>query len=204
MKCGATEQAKHLINKAPRAVVEQFEKQYDHSMTAFAKVTHDMAYQTANLFIKETEKNTSEPISCKAGCGACCHQPVFVSDDEFVNIREYLIDTGWKLDKDRVQMQLDATDDGIYKEISVPDRRCVFLGENSSCSIYEARPLLCRRYNVYSDPKHCASGATKEIKYDVSPRTEGHLSAYFAYYGGKTFQAHLVDVPEIFADKSEV
>lgn len=197
MKRGATEQAKHLIKKAPQSVVEQFEKQYEHSTAAFAKVEHEMAYQTGLLFIKEIEKNTSEPISCRAGCGACCHQSVFVSLPEFVKIKSYLIENGVRIDRAKLQMQHDDTEDAVYKTLKVPDRRCVFLGENNACSIYDARPLMCRRHNVYSDPKHCASGSTEEMRFDVSPRTEGHLSAYFAHYQGDLFQKLLLAEPEL-------
>jgi len=197
VKRGLTEQAKHLEAKAPHTVVEQFKKQYEHSLAVFDRVDHSTAYQTALLFIKETEHNTSEPISCRAGCGFCCHQPVFVSFTEFEGIKSHLLERGVTIDRAKLQAQRDDISDGIYHKLKVTDRKCVFLGENSSCTIYEARPIMCRRHNVYSDPQHCATGSTSEIRYDVSPRTEGHLSAYFAYYKGDTLQEHLATVPDI-------
>ncbi|MBC7658865.1 MAG: YkgJ family cysteine cluster protein [Chitinophagaceae bacterium] len=196
MKRGTTEQAKQLKAKAPPLVVEQFEKQYDHSMALFEKVDHSMAYDTALLFIKEVEQKSSEPISCRAGCGFCCHQPVYVSTTEFEAIKDHLVTHNIKVDLAKVQAQHDDISDGIYHKLKVPERRCVFLGDNSACTIYEARPLMCRRHVVYSDPQHCASGSTSQIKYDVSPRTEGHLSAYFAFYQGDHFQGHLLGAAE--------
>lgn len=197
MKIGATEQARHLILKAPKPIVEQFEKQYEFSLAAFPKAGHTMAYQTALLFIKHTEENTSEPISCRAGCGFCCHQPVFTSHTEFETIREHLATEGRKIKRDVLMNQKENTHDGVYKTIPVNERRCVFLGDNQSCTIYEVRPLTCRRHNVYSSPEHCKSGATKEMRFDVNPRTEGHLSAYFAYYEGDHLHAHLTRCPEL-------
>lgn len=197
MKRGATEHAKHLIAKAPKTVVEQFEKQYEHSMAAFARVDHSMAYDSSILFIKEVHASSSEPISCKAGCGACCHQPVFTSYKEFETLRTYLIANDVKIEKSRLEVQVQDIDDMIYHKATIPERRCVFLGDTGSCTIYEARPIMCRRHIVYSDPKHCASGMKEKIKFDVSPRTEGHLSAYFAYYGGDTLQAQLLATPEV-------
>ncbi|MBC7533369.1 MAG: YkgJ family cysteine cluster protein [Oligoflexus sp.] len=197
MKRGLTEQAKQLKAKASHTVVEQFEKQYDHSMSLFDKVDHSMAYQTALLYIKETEHNSSEPISCRAGCGFCCHQTVFVSPTEYENIKDHLVANDIKLDQAHLQAQRDDISNGVYHKLKVLDRRCVFLGDNSSCTIYEARPIMCRRHHVYSEPEHCASGSTSEMRFDVSPRTEGHLSAYFAYYQAAPFQDYLLATPEV-------
>jgi Fe-S-cluster containining protein len=197
VKRGITEQAKQLKNKAAPEIVEQFEKQYEHSLAIIDKVGHQMAYDTALLFIKDTEANTSEPISCKAGCGFCCHQPVFVSYPEFQNIKTHLLATGRKIEKSKLELQKNDVVDNVYTKLRVLDRRCVFLGDNMSCSIYEVRPLLCRRHNVYSDPQHCASGSKSEMRFDVNPRTEGHLSAYLAYYKGDLFHEQMLKEPEL-------
>lgn len=200
MKLGLTEQAKNLRMKTSKTVVEQFEKQYSHSLAACEALGHSLAYKAALQYINETEKASSEPISCRAGCGACCHQPVFASFDEFEAIKDHLVETGRKLDRNKLQMQKEDLVDGVFTKLKVPDRKCVFLGANNSCTIYEVRPLLCRRYNVYSNPAHCASGSTSQIKYDVNARTEGHLSAYFTFFGGNWMQEHLLNVPEILED----
>lgn len=197
VKIGATEQARQLIMKSPKSAVEQFEKQYEFSLAAIPKAGHAMAYKSALLFIDHTEANSSEPISCRAGCGACCHQPIFTSFIEFQAIREHLEKEGRKVSRAVVSKQRAHTDDGIYKKLPVPERRCVFLGEDQNCTIYEVRPLTCRRYHVYSPPSHCVSGSTKEARFDVNPRTEGHLSAYFAYFKGDHLHTQLSEADEI-------
>jgi hypothetical protein len=35
------------------------------------------------------------------------------------------------------------------------------------------------------------------MRFDVNPRTEGHLSAYLAYYKGDLFHEHMLKEPEL-------
>lgn len=197
VKRGLTEQARNLVNKTSPATVEQFEKQYEHSMAVCKSAGHAPSHAAADQFIKDVVRTSSEPISCRAGCAFCCHQPVFASFNEFETLKNHLLDTGRKIERDRVQAQYDDINDGAYQKLEVAKRKCVFLGEDNCCTIYEVRPLNCRRLNVYSDPKSCYPGAPGPILYDVNPRTEAHLSAYFTVFGGDFLQEQLLASPEL-------
>jgi Fe-S-cluster containining protein len=115
-------------------------------------------------------------ISCRAGCGACCRQPVPVSEPEahalaavvaampeprqaevrarFAAIERRLEETGlaegmetW-LDGDNATVREKGM---AYFRLGMP---CPFL-EAESCSIYPDRPLICREYVVTSPVSAC-------------------------------------------------
>ena len=91
----------------------------------------------------ELGEHVADFTSCGAGCADCCRMPVSVSELEI----EYI-----------------ETETGIKRSLSPIAREgigdCPFLKEHR-CSIYHARPFLCRRHAVYSgdnywcDPDRC-------------------------------------------------
>lgn len=97
----------------------------------------------------------NENISCKAGCGACCHQLINISDIEADHISEAVKDGSItvKIDMERLAKQAKWEREDYYNNI--PEARCVFLNEENSCGIYKHRPAVCRNYTVISDPKYC-------------------------------------------------
>jgi len=117
------------------------------------------------------------PVSCKAGCGACCRQMVPLSIPEVFYLMERI-----------AEMEPAARDVAVHKFMAI-DRRldaagmveplldlrvaadpqralnqtyfemkmaCPFLVEES-CSIHPARPVACREYSVTNDPKFCGN-----------------------------------------------
>ena len=88
------------------------------------------------------------PISCRAGCGACCRQMVPLGlIDRMVN-EDWLADT-----ESARQLALDY----LYQRVA-----CPFL-EDESCSIHPIRPLVCREYLVISPPAHCFDPAALQV-----------------------------------------
>ena len=125
-------------------------------------------------------------VSCKSGCGQCCRQLVPVSAPEAIYIMETVFSEGNSRSgvyKDRFSEIRDRLEkDGFWPKLMHIDpakdqsalaaeywlRRipCPFL-LNDSCSIYSARPCICREYNVTSSPKLCAdllSAGVRRIK----------------------------------------
>lgn len=134
----------------------------------------------------EQYESSERTISCKAGCGACCAQPVPVSTLEAEHLAKVVqkmpISKQAKV-RDKFSESLAAIKAaGLEKSLKElpnlpPEQRialgkqyfslkldCPFL-ENQSCSIYQDRPLECREYLVTSDPQHCADLNDKEIKH---------------------------------------
>ena len=125
------------------------------------------------------------PISCQAGCGACCNQPVPVAEIEAYQIAE-LVEN---MDEPRRSIIKQKFDDACrhfhetkwfermddYDELSPLERMdtaleyfydavpCPFL-ENDSCSIHAVRPLACREYLVTSPAENCAAPTAETIR----------------------------------------
>lgn len=125
------------------------------------------------------------PVSCKAGCGACCRQMVPVSIFEAQElghwIRSLPLDQQKMLEGRFHQTLLALRDTGIierlvqedwfadseaaekmaidYFHLGVP---CPFL-QDESCSIHPRRPLICREYLVTSPPEYCADPTIHKV-----------------------------------------
>jgi Fe-S-cluster containining protein len=129
------------------------------------------AQELTNILVARAnrrEEKAGHPISCRAGCGACCRQMVSLSIPECFYLADYL-DSFDSARRKEVQDRFDAaeaelTRRGIteffdradyddeaalklavdYFYLGIP---CPFLVEES-CSIHEHRPVVCRDYNV--------------------------------------------------------
>ena len=128
-----------------------------------------------------------QPISCRAGCGACCRQPVPLSDVEAeallgvidrlpperrAVVRQRLEEAGAKLQAAGLAAALRRM--GESGEDS-PDVRtladqyfrlgiaCPFL-EDEACSIYAERPIPCRAYVVTSPAALCGDVLSRDVR----------------------------------------
>lgn len=124
-------------------------------------------------------------ISCKAGCGACCRQPVPLAEVEAFELAElvenmpeprrsvirerfekafaHFAEKGWFAKLDGVaQLDRDLRHE-VAVEYFIDQIACPFL-EDESCSIHENRPIACREYLVTSAAEHCSSPTAETIK----------------------------------------
>jgi Fe-S-cluster containining protein len=135
--------------------------------------------------IGERARSVGKPVSCRAGCGACCRQLVPVSlfeaealiawmqtlpeerrtelEQRFHRALSRLRDAGVIdkiLNSDWALGEEQATRMAIeYFHAGVP---CPFL-ENESCSIHPIRPLSCREYIVTSPPELCKDPSIHDV-----------------------------------------
>ncbi|RPJ67707.1 MAG: YkgJ family cysteine cluster protein [Alphaproteobacteria bacterium] len=94
---------------------------------------------------------------CKEGCSGCCHTQVSVTEDE----AELLIS---RIAKDvkinyaalAIQAQAGNDADEFYK-LSFEERKCVFLGSNNTCQVYNDRPSVCRTNTVLGEASQCST-----------------------------------------------
>lgn len=132
-------------------------------------------------------------ISCKAGCGACCRQPVPISETEVYQLAE-LVEAmpeprrsevkkrfaegvanfqklGWfdklneHFERNRGAEAVEVLHEAmdIVLEYFYQGVPCPFL-ENESCSIHENRPIACREYLVTSPAEHCANPSAQTVR----------------------------------------
>lgn len=133
-----------------------------------------------------------EAISCKAGCGACCRQPVPLAPMEvyqiaelvasmpeprqseirkrFADACEHFEEMNWfakveacdELEKTESFETVALELQKLVSEYFAEGTACPFL-ENESCSIHASRPLVCREYLVTSPAEDCAHPRTKPV-----------------------------------------
>ena len=135
--------------------------------------------------IGEEAELAGTPISCRAGCGACCRQLVPVSFFEAEALAEWM---SMLPDEKRVELEsrfhralLALRDAGVIEKI-LDDRwtleeeaatqlaidyfhagvPCPFL-EDENCSIHSIRPLSCREYLVTSPPELCQDPSANQV-----------------------------------------
>jgi Fe-S-cluster containining protein len=125
----------------------------------------------------ENVERAGEAISCRKGCGACCRQPVPISESEAHMIAR-LVDTLPDPRRSAVKARFAGAKErlaaaGLLEAFRHSERvsgldqmansadyfalgiACPFL-EDESCSIHPERPLACREYLVTSPAENCA------------------------------------------------
>jgi Fe-S-cluster containining protein len=145
-----------------------------------------------DIAVKVVERK-GEQISCKMGCGACCRQPVPLSEIEIYHIAAlvenmpeprrsvvkqrfedaayHFYKTGWfgryETCKDEEEFKL------LAFEYFSQGIACPFL-EEESCSIHKDRPIICREYLVTSPSELCANPSNEEIGRVELPMSATH------------------------------
>ena len=135
--------------------------------------------------VTEEAAACGKPISCRAGCGACCRQLVPLNLFEAEALTDWirtLPEERQTALAERFHQALSALRDAgvidaILKNERVADEEpnrqlaidyfhaavaCPFL-ENESCSIHPIRPLACREYLVTSPPELCQDPSIYDV-----------------------------------------
>jgi Fe-S-cluster containining protein len=167
--------------------------------------------------VGEEANEAGTPISCRAGCGACCRQMVPVSFFEAEALAEWfetlpeqrrlelegrfhralltLRDAGVieKLVGDEWMLDKEAATQMAvdYFHAGVP---CPFL-EDESCSIHPIRPLSCREYLVTSPPALCKDPSVNQV---AGVQLPVKLSRVLFAFGQKMAQDRRGWLPLIF------
>jgi Fe-S-cluster containining protein len=135
--------------------------------------------------VSEEAREAGRPISCRAGCGACCRQMVPVSLFEAEALTEWIrtlpedrrMELGERFHRALSALRDAGVIDSILNNEWILDHErtmqlaidyfhagvpCPFL-ENESCSIHPIRPLSCREYLVTSPPELCQDPSVHEV-----------------------------------------
>jgi Fe-S-cluster containining protein len=154
-------------------------------------IFQQMASTFTDVGVKAVESK-GKSISCKAGCGACCRQPVPISEIEVYQIAE-LVDAMPEPRRSVIRKRFaDAMahfrNSGLLEDLQrhyasgrVKKSReealdaldaamkffyegipCPFL-EDESCSIHPNRPMICREYLVTSPAVNCSKPSADTI-----------------------------------------
>lgn len=124
--------------------------------------------------IEEVAGESDIKISCSKGCYWCCEQMVAITGHEAQLIVEWCASNDLVIDKAKLIRQSKLTDASTWTK-SV-DKQCIFL-KDGICSIYQVRPMTCRKYLVASPPRKCNSTVKKLVKQFVDIKIEVIVSA---------------------------
>jgi len=99
-------------------------------------------------FLQRTGSD-GKPAACKNGCAFCCFQPVYAVTHEMLFLKDFIRqnipqnkqDSFMKHSREKSLLTLNKS----MEEQQKIKFACPFL-ENSSCRVYEARPMACRIY----------------------------------------------------------
>jgi hypothetical protein len=114
------------------------------------------------LMDHELEAAASIPVSCHRGCSGCCHYEVEITSDEAVILAE-IVRHGFPVDRARLDRQAARERKSPeWLRFWSPENRCVFLGTDGACQIYDHRPSICRKHLVTTPASSCTD-ATKQV-----------------------------------------
>lgn len=117
---------------------------------------------------------------CKLGCTACCHTQVSVTDDE-AQLLAKRVQEGVKINRRLLKLQVKAKNDSdAFFKIKYEDRKCIFLGDDGACTVYEDRPSVCRTNAVIGDASQCdTSVSVQPVRLIKTPKSDVAIYASF-------------------------
>ncbi len=143
------------------AVRSAFEKYTAKLLSCASGV--DRATVLHRLVDRELAPAAQFPITCRKGCTGCCHYEVEVTVDE-AEILADLVRAGYVIDKGRLRRQASRERKSPeWMQFGHPDNRCVFLGDDGGCGIYEQRPAICRKHLVTSPAEACTTAGGQVV-----------------------------------------
>jgi Fe-S-cluster containining protein len=106
---------------------------------------------------EEMKAAANIPISCTKGCSGCCHYEVEITQDEAALLKRAVLG-GLSIDRERLAVQAGRERRSLeWKKLGDRTNRCVFLGDDEACSVYEDRPSICRKHLVTTPAIACTT-----------------------------------------------
>ncbi len=128
------------------------------------------------LINRDIEALTNTKTTCHKGCGSCCYFEVEVTTEEASRLAELILG-GLEINHSHLELQAGRISRSSKWESGITDtNRCVFLGDDEACRVYEARPSACRKHMVTSPPSECKT-ITGKPTIVLLPFTEAIISA---------------------------
>lgn len=169
-----------------------FKAKNDFEGAAIARALH-LLYEMVRKKADEQDPIGTKMVSCRAGCNACCRIRVTVTKPE-AQLLARRVAEGVTVDRALLERQAKAYEDlESWRELSMEDRMCVFMGEDAMCRVYEDRPLMCRNYRVTSDPKNCETSKISPVTIKLEPNAEIFITAAFTDLGTAGLPTLLAD-----------
>ena len=137
---------------------------FDHYRTQWMRLIPEAPENVAHTVQATVDDQTREmlatskhgaDVKCRKGCSACCHLSIDIFPQEAVLLWKWAEYIGLPIDQARLERQAAATGLDAWGQLPPAGTRCVFLGDDGACQVYEHRPSSCRKYFVKTDPDLC-------------------------------------------------
>ncbi len=121
--------------------------------------------------LPQTRRKRKKPNPCIACPAPCCHDLATPIDKP--REKSDIEDVRWQLRYDTVSVAIRN-----HRWYQVVKGRCIYLGRDNMCRIYDKRPRKCREHNPPDCEKYCRW-------YDVIINTPEQLDKHLGLDGGK-------------------
>jgi len=123
----------------------------------------ELQSNTSHFFNQFYEKHQAH-MQCKINCSQCCHVDLSIFEAEAAAILEWVSNLSEEKKQELLHLLKQPDQATKYKK----KEACVFLRQNQ-CSIYEARPIICRTQGVALQYKTQMDKNETQINVDVCP-----------------------------------
>jgi len=139
---------------------------------------HDVVDRAAALGAAYMARGPTRPdmLACKKGCNTCCSNPVCTTAPSVFRLAAWLREKLPPGELAEVVRRVAAMDDVTHGKTMTPRDRpptpCALLVDGA-CSVYEARPFVCRAWNAV-DVEECKRALVDEavnMRFDLYQRT---------------------------------
>ena len=139
-----------IMKRAMEILLMLKEVYHSHGANVMIQYAHEQCQELLDR--KELFKETS----CQGSCSFCCHDTINMTKLEANYIKEILSINKLTPDPTRSKLQRELPKESL----NFMARACPLLADENEegkrlCSIYEARPLVCRTHNSRNEPKFC-------------------------------------------------
>ena len=115
------------------------------------------------LMDRELAPASALPVTCGKGCSGCCYYEVEITRDEAVLLKT-VVQRGFPLDLPRLELQAARERKSPeWLKFFSRENRCVFLGDDGACQVYEQRPAICRKHVVTSPAAACTTAGAEVV-----------------------------------------
>lgn len=129
-------------------------------------------HETYSRWQREAAKQFSEPVRCTRGCSNCCqHYPMSIEPFEalllyseirnrpdFARILEDCfrrVQSFAAFSREAEGLGDEDREDAALHRYFGQGLRCPLLGAEGECSVHLVRPITCRMYFSFTDPRYC-------------------------------------------------
>ena len=116
----------------------------------------NLRLNVANNYQRELSSSDVK-VACKKGCSNCCYHPVLITVLEGLLIHRWLVAHGrWsKQIQTLLANHAEKTKDLPFELWFLSMTACPLLDKEGRCSVYEARPEVCRLTYSLAEPENC-------------------------------------------------